>query len=740
MIIATAGHVDHGKTSLVMALTGVQTDSLAEEQRRGMTIDLGFASTALSAADPAAGTLGFVDVPGHERFVRNMLAGVASVDLALLVVAADDGPMPQTHEHLAILALLGVPRCVVALTKIDRVTVERRQQVEREIAALLAAAPQAGAALDTQPDAQLIAQAGAPAGVRRATYADAPLFPVVANAGASGAGMAVLRQHLADLAAQLAVPSVAGGFRLVVDRSFALAGAGRIVTGAVLAGQIRVGDEVVVSPAGTPARVRSIQVHNRPTDQVSAGQRCALNLAGAGLKRAEPVRGDWVVAPALHAPTNRLDVMLTVLGSAARPLSQRHTLQLHLGAAVVGVRVAALTAGIASGAGTAAQGGHSVQAGVALAPGSTGLAQAVLDRPLAALHGDHFILRDPTANHTLAGGWVVDPFGAVRGRSRPLRLRQLAAMARPDPAESLAGLLSTVSTQAPEGVDLQRFALARGLGDGMTDALVQALALRTVAGPNGALVMTVQHWQTWRDQLLAATQHCHAEQPDSLGPDDAALRASLAALRGLALASLQQTPPQTQSQTPPQAPPQTEPQTPPLGTPATPPAATGQPVPAQVRAVQRAALAELVADGLLLREGLRHRCPGHQPVLTDADRALLDRVASVMRPAGLRPPIVGELASTLDLPLPELLAFLGRAARLGLLARVAPNRYYLPETVGDLLALARSLAAEGADGGLDAAAFRDRSGIGRNLTVHVLEFLDREGLTRFDGSRHWPLA
>ena len=720
MIIATAGHVDHGKSSLVMALTGVQTDSLAEEQRRGMTIDLGFASTALSAADPAAGMLGFVDVPGHERFVRNMLAGVASVDLALLVVAADDGPMPQTHEHLAILGLLGVPRCVVALTKIDRVTVERRQQVAREIAALLATAPQHRPQFDALPVMQPQAQAGAPAGVRRATYADAPLFPVVANAGASGAGMAALRQHLVDRAAQLATPSAAGGFRLVVDRSFALSGAGRIVTGAVLAGQIQVGDEVVVSPAGTPARVRSIQVHNRPADQVSAGQRCALNLAGTGLKRAEPARGDWVVAPALHAPTDRLDVMLTVLGSATRPLSLRHTLQLHLGAAVVGVRVAALTAGVACSTETAAAASSSVPSSVALAPGGTSLAQLVLDRPLAALHGDHFILRDPTANHTLAGGWVVDPFGAVRGRSRPLRLRQLAAMARPDPAQALAGLLSTVSTQAPEGVDLQRFALARGLGDGMTDALVQALALRTVAGPNGAWVLTAAHWQTWRDQLLAATQHCHSAQPDSLGPDDAALRAGLVALRRLAPAPLQPTLPQTPRPSP--------------------TAATAQPVPTQIRAVQRAALVELVVDGLLVREGLRHRRPGHQPVLTDADRALLDRVTGALSPAGLRPPIVGELANTLDLPLPELLAFLGRAARLGLLARVAPNRYYLPETVGDLLALARRLAAEGADGSLDAAAFRDRSGIGRNLTVQVLEFLDREGLTRFDGSRHWPLA
>ena len=715
MIIATAGHVDHGKTSLVMALTGVQTDRLAEEQRRGMTIDLGFASTALSATDGAAGSLGFVDVPGHARFVRNMLAGVASVDLALLVVAADDGPMPQTHEHLAILGLLGVPRCVVVLTKIDRVTAERRQQVAREIADLLAAAPQAGAQLDPQ----LQPQAGSQPGSCRVTYGGTPLFPVVANAGASGAGMPALRQHLADLARQLAAPRVAGGFRLVVDRSFALAGAGRIVTGAVLAGQLRVGDEVVVSPAGTPARVRAIQVHNQPTDHVSAGQRCALNLAGTGLKRADPGRGDWVVAPALHAPTDRLDVLLTVLDSAARPLSQRHALQLHLGAAVVGVRVAALSAG------AAAQTGLAAGAGAALAPGSTGLAQLVLDRPLATLHGDRFILRDPTANHTLAGGRVIDPFGALRGRARPLRLRQLAAMALPDIAAALAGLLTTLPG---EGVPLQPFAQARGLNDAETQALCDTLALRQVPSPAGPLVLAEADWQALRATVLATLDHWHTTQPDSMGPDSAALCAALGRATGgsRADAGAAQAPAQNSAQAATKA--------------ATKAAAKADARTTPLAAVQAAALAALAAEGLLVRDGLRHRRPSHRVVLAEADRALLDRISAALHPAGLRPPIVGELATQLGLPLPALRDFLGRVTALGLLVRVAPNRWYLPEVVAALLAHAQALAAESGDASLDAAGYRDRTGIGRNLTVQVLEFLDREGLTRFDGVRHRPLA
>ena len=710
MIIATAGHVDHGKTSLVRALTGVDTDRLAEERRRGMTIDLGFAYVdadadadaappgpgAVDGAGPAATAepLGFVDVPGHERFVRNMLAGVASVDLVLMVVAADDGPMPQTREHLAIVGLLGVPRCVVVLSKIDRVTDERRAQAEVEITTLLAGGPYAGA-------------------------------PVLAVATPSGTGLPALRRHLAAAAAALAARATTGHFRLVVDRSFALAGAGRIVTGVVLSGWLRVGDEVIVSPAGTLARVRGIHAQNRPADQARAGQRCALNLAGPGLKRAEPVRGDWVVAPAAHAPTDRLDVSVTVLASALRPLSQRSTLQLHLGAAVVNVRIVALgpvaetdrapAAPEATGtpppapqpprwrpaSSPAAQPGLAV----ALLPGSTGLAQLVLDRPVAAQHGDRFILRDPAANRTLAGGRVIDPVGQARGRARPLRLQQLVALALPDAAAALAGLLATLPGG---GVPLQPFAQARGLTDADTQALITTLALRQVPGPVGPLVLTEDGWQALRAELLGVLDHWHAAQPDSLGPDDATLRAALSGATGTRRAPSRAV--QATAQT------------------------------TALASVQTAALAALAAEGLLVRDGLRHRRAGHRVVLAEADRVLLDRVSAALRPAGLRPPIVGELAALLGLPLPALRDFLGRVTALGLLVRVAPNRWYLPEVVAELLTHVRALAAEADDGGLDAASYRDRTGIGRNLTVQVLEFLDREGLTRFDGTRHRPLV
>jgi selenocysteine-specific elongation factor len=655
MIIATAGHVDHGKTTLVKALTGVDTDRLDEEKRRGMTIDLGFAYADIgggaAGAAPAEGLteglveglaerLAFVDVPGHERFVRNLLAGVAGLDLALLVVAADDGPMPQTREHLAILGLLGVPQLVVVLSKVDRVAPERLAEAGREITALLASGP----------------------------YAQAPVFAVAAHVGT---GLAALRQHLAETARRLVARSCAGNFRLAVDRSFSLVGAGRIVTGVVLSGMLRVGETVIVSPAGTLARVRSLHAQNQPAETAHAGQRCALNLVGPDLKRAEPVRGDWVVGAAAHAPADRLDVQLSVLASASAALNQRAVWQLHLGAAAVNARLAALDAS-------------------SLAPGSSGLAQLLLDRPLAAAHGDRFILRDAAANRTLAGGWVIDPFGPARGRSRPARLDQLAALALADPALALSALL----TPASDGVALAPFARSRNLRPDEAQRLQQDLALRLIPTEAGPLGLSPAHWQAWRERVLGALDRWHAEQPDSLGAQAPALRQALGLTAG---------------------------------------ASQGQ-----ARAVLQAVLAALVDEGALVREGLRHRRAGHRAALAEADRELLARAGVLLQAAGLRPPIVGELATQLGLALPALLDFLGRMASHGRLVRVAPNRYYLPQTVAELAAQALALAAERADGAIDAAAYRDRTGIGRNLTVQVLEFLDREGLTRFDGTRHRP--
>ena len=350
MIIATAGHIDHGKTALVKALTGIDTDRLPEEKKRGMSIDLGFAYHPLSSGQ----VLGFVDVPGHERFIRNMLAGVTGIDYALLIVAADDGPMPQTEEHLAILDLLGVRDGVIALTKIDRVDAARLEEVTTEIEVLIA-----GSGLE-----------------------GADIMPVSAI---NGTGVDDLRVHLETMTDLIGDREGEGHFRLAIDRCFSVQGAGLVVTGGVFSGKVNVGDHLTLSPQGIDVRVRGIHAQNKESEAGVSGQRCALNITGADLKSTEVHRGGWLVANDIHAPVARFDARLRVLKSEARPLRHWTPVHVHLGAAELPGRIAVL-------------GEKSI------APGSSGLVQVVLDRRIGVLKGDGFILRDQSAQRTIAGG------------------------------------------------------------------------------------------------------------------------------------------------------------------------------------------------------------------------------------------------------------------------------------------------------------------------------------------------
>ncbi|WP_313210232.1 selenocysteine-specific translation elongation factor, partial [Stutzerimonas nitrititolerans] len=307
MIIGTAGHIDHGKTALLKALTGQQGDRRREERERGITIDLGYAY-----ADLGDGQLtGFIDVPGHERFVHNMLAGASGIDCMLLVVAADDGVMPQTREHLAIVELLGIRRALVALTKIDRVEPARVEEVRQQITELLQPGPLAGSAI----------------------------FPV---SSIEGRGIDALRQALLDQAARIDARSDSGYFRLAIDRAFSVTGAGVVVTGTAFAGRVQVGDELMLSPLGRRVRVRGLHAQNREANEAHAGQRVALNLAGERLAVEQISRGDWLLAPALQGATRRIDIEFTLLASEARALKHWTPVHLHLGAQDITGRIALL--------------------------------------------------------------------------------------------------------------------------------------------------------------------------------------------------------------------------------------------------------------------------------------------------------------------------------------------------------------------------------------------------------------
>ena len=460
MIVGTAGHIDHGKTSLVKALTGVDTDRLKEEKERGITVDLGFAY--LSSDSNQA--IGFVDVPGHERLVRNMLAGATAIDYVLLAIAADDGPMPQTLEHLAILDLLGLTQGVVALTKCDLVEPGRIDAARDEIATML----------------------------QGTGLAQAPIFQV---SSATGAGLPELKAHLESkqAAAVKSPANLNANFRLSIDRSFSLAGAGTVVTGGCFSGEVRVGDQLMLSPSGKEVRVRAIHAQNQKTDTGHAGQRLAINLAG--VERSDVNRGDWLLKPSLHRPTSRLDGRLRLLASEPIALAQWTAVHLHIGAEDVMARVLVLEGGL-------------------LQPGAVGLIQLELDRPIAALHGDRFVLRDASSQRTIGGGTIIDALATPARRKKPQRVALLRALDNTDPAQALAAVMAL---HLPGGVDLNKFFMQRNLQTGMSADILAAIPHQTLAIAGALFAFAPEQMQSFTSSALETLKRFHTKSPDSPG-------------------------------------------------------------------------------------------------------------------------------------------------------------------------------------------------------------------------------
>jgi selenocysteine-specific elongation factor len=470
MIIGTAGHIDHGKTTLVKALTGVDADRLPEEKARGITLDLGYAYAPLADGS----VLGFIDVPGHEKLIHNMLAGATGIDYVLLVVAADDGPMPQTREHLELLGLLSLDRGAVALTKCDVVDAARIAAARGEIEALLAGTPLAGS----------------------------PLFALSAT---SGEGVAGLRAHLEATAAAHTRRDTAGRFRLAIDRCFTLSGIGTVVTGTAFSGRVGAGDTAIISPAGNgshsgiKARVKSLHVQDRPAQSGQAGDRCALALAG-DFEKKDVERGMWLVDPAAARPLTRFHAEIRVPATQAA-LKHWTPVHVHLGAADIPGRVALLDCAEA-------------------AAGATSLAEILLDRETLAVRGDRFVLRDASARHSIGGGRVLDCFPPSRHKRSPARLALLAALRDDDPAVSL----KLLSEQSVAGVDLGRFAANWNLAADAATALWRAADLRVVTAGEQPLGFAAGGWQALGDRLLAALAAEHERAPDMVGVERERLR------------------------------------------------------------------------------------------------------------------------------------------------------------------------------------------------------------------------
>ena len=474
LILGTAGHIDHGKTALIKALTGTDTDRLKEERERGISIDLGFASFAVGDGEVA----GVIDVPGHERFIRNMLAGAHGIDLVLLVVAADDGVMPQTEEHLDILHLLGARRGVVALSKVDLVDAARRRAVREEIEILLD-----GTALE-----------GA---------------PVVEVSTVSGEGVEALRETLRAALRDHTRPPPEGCFRLPVDRAFVLHGHGVVVTGTATAGAVRSGATLRLLPGGGEVRVRGLQVHGQPVETAAYGQRVALNLGG--IEHGAVARGQVVCDRELDRVTDRLDAWVELRPALARPLARHATVRLYAGTAETMARIVWL------------------DDRAAVAPKESAFAQLVLREPLAAFGGDRFILREATARATIGGGVVLQPFAARARRGDAARLAQLTALR--DAATPLDRLRTLLAMETAFAVAPERLAAAANLrADAVRALLARQPDLRPL--PDAARAeayVTTEKWQALRAAVRDALAAHHQAQPRERGLEMESLRSQLAA-------------------------------------------------------------------------------------------------------------------------------------------------------------------------------------------------------------------
>ena len=625
MIVGTAGHIDHGKTSLVKALSGVDTDRLKEEKARGISIELGYAYMPLENGD----VLGLIDVPGHEKLVHTMTAGSSGIDFALLVIAADDGVMPQTREHLAIVTLLGIQRGAIALTKVDRVDAQRLREVHDEVAAFL----------------------------HGSVLQDAPVFDTCATQP-DDPGVAALKAHLHAAAAAWRMRRADGLFRLAVDRVFTLTGQGTIVTGTVVSGSVNVGDTMLLAPKNQPVRVRSIHAQNRPAESGRAGERCALNLAG--IEKSAIERGDWIVDPRLAEASERIDVTLNLLADAPLALEHWAPLHVHLGTQHQVAHVALLE-------------------GETLGAGQRARVQLAFERPVCAVAGDRFVVRNAQANRTVGGGHVLDPFAPTRKRRSAERLAWLDAI------QTMldTGTLDALFARAPHGV-------SRALLQRLTGMPAAALALPAdtrvveLAG-HDALLVADAWWQALAARLIATLAQYHERSPDELGPDVSRLRRIAAPLVDDAL--------------------------------------------------WRTVVDDVAARGELVKRGPWLHLPGHAVTLDDADRTLAAALLPDVKAGRFDPPWVRDLAGTHGVSEERVRELMRKLARQGELFQVVRDLFYHQDVIRELALIAAAEAQKNA-GTVAAAPFRDVTGLGRKRAIQLLEFFDRVGYTRFHRGLH----
>jgi selenocysteine-specific elongation factor len=619
-IIGTAGHIDHGKTSLIKALTGQDTDRLKEEKERGISIELGFAHFDL----PDGTQAGVVDVPGHERFIRHMLAGAHGVDLVLFTVAADDGIMPQTEEHLDILHLLGVNRAIWVITKADLVSEARIRELEQDIEVL-----SAGTSLEKSP--------------------------VVPFSAVTGLGLEELRRRIAQDLERDAAPQSAGYFRLPVDRVFVMQGHGVVVTGTALSGEIRTGDHVRCLPGDQLFRVRSVQVHGHATETATWGQRVALNLSG----QEKPVieRGQVICHEKITMSADRFDASLEVRPAATAGIKNHQRVRVHLGTAERLATVILLASKEKVG------------------PKESAFCQIVLAEPALALRGDRFIVRDETAQRTLGGGVVLHPWAERHRKKEPHLLETLTLLAGHDTGALVGVFLDDSESFALPIGPLAQFLDARE--DDLAPRLEGMDGIRALNVDGEKVYTTEAKWRQLGSTLEAALRDFHVGHPLAPGMEMEEVRDRL----------------------------------------------PGRVSPRLFRVV----LDELEAARLVVRDANLLRLPTHTIRLKDDEAALAQRITASLGGTPMTPPDVKQIERESGIGRNRLTEILRVMERTGSIVRVAPEMYFLRESVEKIKKDLRQHLSERSD--ITPATFRDLFGTTRKYAIPLLEYLDREGIT-----------
>jgi len=637
VVVGTAGHIDHGKSALVLALTGTDPDRLKEEKARGITIDLGFAHTTIDGLNVA-----FVDVPGHERFVKNMLAGVGGIDLVVLVVAADESVMPQTREHFDICRLLQVPAGLVALTKSDLVDADTLELVRLEVRELAA-----GSFLE-----------------------GAPIVPVSAK---TGDGLDAFRRALVDVSATVRGRPVDGVTRLPIDRVFTMKGFGTVVTGTLVSGRIGADVELTIAPGDRRVKVRGVQVHGASRPEAAAGQRTAVNLGGVEVDEID--RGQTLVTPAAFEETRLADAIVEVL-PGAKPVKHGARVRFHQGTAEILGRVALvgpLASLLTSGGGVPA-----------ILPGSRAFVRLRLERPAVLARGDRYILRAYSPAVTIAGGVILDPHpprGAIRTAAALSRARRLAF----DPSDAdrvqsddrAAAVM--VEDAGAAAFPLASMVSRAGVDPGALEARIDALVRSGDVVRAGDVLVTPAVFEKLKAAILAALGEHHRAQPLSEGVPREELRDRVFA-RG------------------------------------------------HVDVFERA-LTDLATAGTIVSRD-RIALATHRVALSPEDERARASIERAFRDGGLRPPDASAVAAETGAPAATVDRVLKLLQRQKVLVRIDTLLFH-DEALKRLKAEVAALkASAGAGARIDVATFKERFGVSRKFAIPLLEYLDRERVTR----------